>query len=423
MNRASIIPGRRRTTTTGLVLVLLALITACSTSESSDPSTATPSAPATIASETPEQDPTLTLDSQSSNSWIDAVAAPATGGSLPDQFFFSNGPDLWLATDEGNAIEVLLEKRIGPHADTPDGTQTAVVFTTDLGSRAAEEIRFVDAEGNIGEPVYGPVFLDGPGSKPPIKSLVWTNDGQRLALIRYDASVSGLQVVGEIASIDSYPIFEAGIVTDVERFAWSPSGDGAALLGRDDTGIGRLQVLSANGADSKEVAPNGTDSRSIGAFDWIPEAGELVVAEDNGARNNPNAGTLFSLSVDGEDRKLLISSGEFGPVVSIPIIRTSPAGDWVAFAVYAPGINGAMQFDSLWIFEFATSVLIPIPVGEGFRVTDVWWTLRGLSWRGVDINAPVTQQAWVYEGSEPFAISSYEIATGQTSKLMSSRGR
>ncbi|CAN5558313.1 hypothetical protein BH23CHL2_BH23CHL2_28120 [soil metagenome] len=154
---------------------------------------------------------------------------------------------------------------------------------------------------------------------------------------------------------------------------------------------------------------------SFGDACWLPGQARLIVSEDRGGGQNPNAGSMFTIRPDGSDRELLISAGQFGPAVNIGQILSSPDGSQLAFTVETPNQNGEFQFRSLYVQDIASGVRRQIDVATGQEVSDLWWFEGGLAWRAVSIG-----QGPEYDGVEPFLIEVANLETGQTRLVYSS---
>jgi hypothetical protein len=389
------------------VLALLAtLLSSClndsddnptSTAEgASFPLASTPTVPVTAAA---TAEPTTALPT-----WFESIIAPGPLLTVPERVFFVNGPDLWSLEADGSVSQITRQLRVAAAAGAPDGTRAAVLVRTEIGTRSAEEIRLVTAQGDVGEPFYGPELSEGPGSSAPVETLVWRPDGLALALVHADGLVRWLPVDGESDLRAPTDLLNLDEIVSIDEALWAPTGAGLVALARDDDGAGHLYAVSSNG----ERAMLGRDLEavpSIGVFDWLPGRGRLVIVEDRAVGPNSLAGSIFSVAPDGSGRELLVSGGGFAPVVDVLRMQASPDGQWLAFTVYLPDAEGEPSFLSLWLLEIESGGLIEVAVPATFRVTDLWWSTAGLVWRGVDRDAPAPLGEERYGGSEPFVIA------------------
>lgn len=389
----------------GLLLSLLLLPGCLNGGEPDEGGDATPSptmSPAGTAGAQAGSTATLS-PTATSPAWFESLIAPGPLLSAPERIYFTNGPDLWALEGGTEARQVTRQLRLAAAAGAPDGSRAALVVRTEVGTRAAEEIRLVDSEGALSEPIYGPQITEGPGSEPPIEQLVWRGDGLALALVHADGRVRWLPVDGSAAAREATDLLAQEEIVSVSEVVWAPTGNGLVVLGRDGAGAGKLYAVSLNG-DVAELGRDLAVSPSIGVFDWLPVRGRLVLVEDRRLGSNSLAGSIFSVAPDGTGKELLVSGGSFAPVVDVLRMQASPDGRWLAFCVYLPDAEGAPSFLSLWLLEIETGALIEVDTPDSARVTDLWWSAGGLVWRGVDraAAAPLGEQR--YGGSEPFVL-------------------
>jgi dipeptidyl aminopeptidase/acylaminoacyl peptidase len=299
-----------------------------------------------------------------------------------------------------SVARVTQERRVSVVATAPDGSRAAAVFLTTDGGREAEEIRIVQSEGEESEPIYGPEIVGNPGGNPRVLSLVWSPDGSQVAVIRSDGSIW-------LAGPEREPeaLFEGGGGA-VEKLVWAPSGTGFALLTRQPSGAGVVDVVALDGGETVSIAPDA----SFGDVAWLPGQALLVATEDRRGGATPAAGSLFTFRPDGAERELLLSAGEFGPVVEITQLTPSPDGQLLAFVVKVPNPEGLLQFHALYVREIESGVLRELAVAAGQGVNDLWWLEGGrLAWR-----ATPAQPDNVYDGAEPFIIEVGILETGET---------
>lgn len=347
---------------------------------------------------TPTAEPTPT-----SPAWFESLIAPGPLLVAPERVFFVNGPDLWMLEGGSQARQVTRQLRLAAAAGAPDGSRAAVVVRTEVGTRAAEEIRLVQPDGALSEPIYGPEVTEGPASVAPVERLVWRGDGSALALVHADGRVRWLPVDDTDTTRAATDLLALDEVVAVEEVVWAPTGSGLVILARDEAGAGKLYAVSLSG-DLALLGRDLASAPSIGVFDWLPVRGRLVLVEDRGVGPNSLAGSVFSIAPDGSGKELLVSGGSFAPVVDILHMQASPDGQWLAFCVYLPDAAGAPSFLALWLLEIETGALFEVNTPASARVTDLWWSAAGLVWRGVDRNADAPLGEELYGGSEPFVL-------------------
>jgi dipeptidyl aminopeptidase/acylaminoacyl peptidase len=340
--------------------------------------------------------------------WLPPLLEPGPPAAVSPALFFLNGPDAWLITNDLTARQVTQQRRVRAVATVPGAASAAVLLIDTAGGRESEEIRIIDADGNASEPLYGPEIVGDPAGNPRVTLLRWSPDGQRLAIVRADASV-WLAAPGAGATPLALPTAVAGI----EDLAWAPSGAALALFHRSPNNAGALRIAPLDASGELDVSPLG----SFGAVCWPPARANLVVSEDRAAGENPNAGSLFALKADGSERELLMSAGEFGPAIRIGKMLSSPDGAQLAFTVETPDTSGDFQFQALYIHEFDTGLRRRLEVAPGYAVSELWWFEPGLVWRATRRTAGSG-----YSGVEPFVIELADLEGGDARRLYTSDG-
>ena len=341
-------------------------------------------------------------------SWLPPLLDPGPPGLVAPALFFLHGPDAWLIDGDLAARQVTEQRRVRAVETVPGAPSAAVLLLESAGGRETEEVRVIDADGNVSEPLYGPEIVGDPAGNPRVRLMRWSPDGQRLALVREDNSI-WLTTAAETGTQIELP----QAVSSIEDVRWDPSGTALAILHRAQGNAGVLRLLPVDGDGSFDLLPLG----SFGAVCWPPDRGRLVVSEDRSAGRNPNAGSLFAVEADGSGRELLIGAGEFGPAIRIGLLQASPDGTQLAFTVEAPDTSGDFRFQALYVHELASGVRRRLEVASGYAVTDLWWFERGLAWRALD-----PAEGSRYSGVEPFVIEFDDVESGTSHLLYTSDG-
>lgn len=395
-----------RVTAFAAAALLLALISACDLEDDDGAAESTiplDELPGTIAigfepTATPSPEPTPTPEA-----WLQTLYE--SGKTLPPagQIFFRNGPDLWLLDSDLTATPVLTDQRLGPIASASDGSRAAAVILTTQGTRSAEEIRLVEPDGTLSEPIYGPEITSGPVANPPVTRIAWSPSGDRLSLALADGSLLIIPTDPNNDEITPVQALEPQGENAIEKLVWAPAGNALAALVRDDAGAGVLYLVSADGSEQLEVTPN----QSFTAVDWLPGRARLAITETSTDTANVFAGSVLTTAPDGTDRTLLLSGGEFAPIVRISLLNASPDGRWLGLIVQMPGPDGEFQFQSLWLLDLETNFLRNVSVRRNVIVTDLWWSTAGPIWRGIIIENRDEELNETYDGTEPFIIGAY----------------
>jgi len=349
---------------------------------------------------------------------FDALLAPGPTISPPDGVFFQLGGDIWYLPGAEPARRVVEGQRLGPWAPTTDGARIALVRYREENGAGVEEIIVVHNDGSSDDPVYGPA----PAGGPTIRALAWSWDGLALAAILTNETIATMRFApGDPfrtqPPLESIDLPETG-VAPVE-LVWAPSGAGITytLAGVDGNA---LFVTPSNDPARVVVAPGGSPSRAVRAFDWLPGRGRLVFVEAAGGPASHLTGSIFTIAPDGTLLELLVSAGQFAPAATIATLSAGPDGRDLAFTVQVPDAQGQQVFQSLWMLSIDSGELQQVPVETGYRVADLAWSASGLVWRGIDRNAPVPSDGRPYSGEEPFILGRYDPASGVSTVVFQS---
>lgn len=387
-----------------LTLCVLAttLLAACLSDDDDDPgAVATVDPGQSIVVPTASPTPTV-VPTPTTAEWINALLEPGPTAEAPDTIFFLNGPDVWVIDEDLSVGQVTRDRRVRLVTTAPDGERAAALVLTSSGGREAEELRIIGANGEESTPIYGPEIVTAPAGNPRVRQIAWSPDGTLVALGRSDGSVWLAGPEREPAEL------LPGNGQPVERLAWAPSGSGLAVLERRPDGTGVVRVVALEDGGQVTIEPQS----SFGDVGWLPGRALLVVTEDRAGGLTPAAGSLFTLRPDGGDRQLLLSAGEFGPIVGLSHLTPSPDGAMIAFAVNAPNREGLLEFQALWVLELESGARRQFPVASGQGVNDLWWIGDTLAWR-----ATAAQPNDTYDGTEPFIIEVADFENS-TSRLL-----
>ncbi len=372
------------------------------------PPTATPLAPA--ATPTPAVTATPTVSAA-----MNALLAP--GPTMPniEQFFFLNGDDLWQAQSDGRVVHVTRDLAIGPWAMVPDGTRAIAVLYGEANGVETEEIRIIRGDGILSVPLYGPAPTSGADAAAKVIALDWSWDQTKLAVAFDDGAIGVLPVPEDEGQ---YPVavervVPSGSVPARGAVSWSPGGNGVAFVTAEGS-QGRLVVVPL-GADASDVVAD----VPVWSFAWLPGRGRLAFVQQAAVGGRDVPGSIFTVAADGTSRELLLSAGQFAPAAAVMSLHPSPDGRSLAFTVYAPGDGGELVFQSLWTLTIDGAELARLPVATGYRVTDVWWTAQGLSWRAVSLGAPAGEDPTVYTREGAFVVQRFDEAAGTATTIFS----
>jgi dipeptidyl aminopeptidase/acylaminoacyl peptidase len=398
------------------------LVTACDVStDEPDPTPTLPAAPSVPTEPTVDQTPTPEVTPVPTRSAaLDALLAPGPTAPAPDGTFFQRDDQIWYLPGNEPARLVVEGQRIGPWAQTVDGSRIALVRYREDAGQGVEEIVLINNDGSSGDPVYGPAPTTG--TVATIEGLDWSWDGQQLAAILSNGSIATMHF-DPADPFRTRPPLEPIQVPQGDdtptMLSWAPSGAGVAYVldGEDDTTLFTTPI----GDDALPVITGDSESsRTVRTFDWLPGRGRIAFVEDARGLASPLSGSIFTIAPDGTSLELLVSAGQFAPAASVMQLSAGPDGRTLAFTVHAPDARGQQAFQSLWILTIDSGELQQVPVETGYRVVDLTWTASGLIWRGIDRNARTPADGSVYSPSEPFVLSRFEPASGNTSVVFQS---
>ncbi|HEX5164532.1 MAG TPA: hypothetical protein VFV93_03980 [Thermomicrobiales bacterium] len=406
-----------------LVTLLSILLTACQSGSDSADETATsysgPTVPTVIQM---QATPTAAVTAEPTHSAaLDALLAPGPTSPPPDGVFFQFGDAIWYQPGAEPARPVVEGQRIGPWAQTSDGSRIALVRYRDENGQGVEELVLVNNDGSSGDPVYGPTSITGAGGGPTITALDWSWDGQSLALIRSDDTIWTMRFDPNDPFRTKPPLEPVSLPGSGApvALAWAPSGAGLAYTIAGESGTA-LYVTASGDPARTVIAPGGSPSRGVRTFDWLPGRGRLVFVEVAGSQASHLPGSIFTIAPDGTLLELLVSAGQFAPAATISTLNAAPDGRFLAFTVQVPDGLGQLTFQSLWLLTIDSGELRQVPIEAGYRVVDLAWSAGGLIWRGIDRNARVPTDGRAYSGDEPFILGRFDPASGATSVVFQS---
>jgi hypothetical protein len=406
-----------------IVTSLAILLGACQSDSDSASKTPTSTDGSIVPTEVlPQATATAQVTAEPTNSAaLDALLAPGPTSPPPDGIFFQFGDDLWYQPGAEPARRVVEGQRIGPWAQTADGSRIALVRYRDNNGQGVEELVLVNNDGSSGDPVYGPAAISGAGGGPSITALDWSWDGQSLAMIRSDNTIATMHFdpndpFRTKPPLEPVSLPESG--TPV-TFAWAPSGAGLAYTIANETGTA-LAVTAIGDTARTVIAPGGSPSRGVRTFDWLPGRGRLAFVEVAGSKASHLPGSIFTIAPDGTLLELLVSAGQFAPAATISTLSAAPDGRFLAFTVQVPDSHGELAFQSLWLLTIDSGELRQVPVEAGYRVVDLAWSAGGLVWRGIDRNARAPADGRAFTGNEPFILGRFDPASGATGVVFQS---
>lgn len=341
-----------------------------------------------------------------------AMLVPGPPLPAPPNFYFLNGDDIWQQPSEGDARAVTSDLRIGPWAQTPDGTKAAMVIYGDIGGNATEELRVLQPDLTVSDPILVPSTSLDDAEAAAIQSLDWSWDGNALVVAFADGAATIVQnfQAGSAATTIIAVDAPVGGVAD-GPVLWAPSGAGVAYLVTDEEQRGSLYIAPTGDA-ARPVFSSAGQVRAARTFDWLAGRGRLIFVEQPNVSPAWTPGSIFTIAPDGTALELLVSSSQFAPAASVALIAPARDGRQVAFTVHVPNADGELVFQSLWIQTIDSGGMIELSVEPGYRVTDLWWSAAGLCWRGVDLGARGSATSAEYSGTEPFVLGRSNIDDG-----------
>jgi hypothetical protein len=345
---------------------------------------------------------------------LEALLAPGPTSPAPDGVFFQSGDEIWYQPPAEAARRVVEGQRIGPWAQTVDGTRLALVRYRDQDGAGVEEIILVNNDGTSSDPIYGPVATTGTGGDPAVQALDWSWDSQALSAILSDGTIATMRFAADDPFRTRPPLEPVNLPEnggEPVALEWAPNGAGIAYTLAGDNGY-RLYVTPVGDLAQAVVTPATPPSRAVRDFAWLPGRGRLAFVEAAGGPANHLTGSIFTIAPDGMLLELLISAGQFAPAATIANLSAGPDGRDLAFTVQVPNAQGQQVFQSLWILSIDSGDLQQVPVETGYQVVDLIWSSSGLIWRGIDRNSRVPADGQAFTGNEPFILGRFDPANG-----------
>lgn len=407
-----------------MIVAISVLLGGCLTS--SDESEPTPTAAIDLpeatesvldATATPAVTPMPTMSAA-----LEALLAPGPTSPAPDGVFFQSGDEIWYQPAVDPARRVVEGQRIGPWAQTVDGTRLALVRYRDQNGEGVEEIILVNNDGTSSDPIYGPVVTTGAGGVPTVQALDWTWDNQALSAILSDGRIATMRFAADDPFRTRPPLEPIDLPENAGEpiaFEWAPNGAGIAYTLAGDNG-NRLYVTPVGDLAQTVVTPAMPPSRAVRDFAWLPGRGRLAFVEATGGPAHHLTGSIFTIAPDGTLLELLVSAGQFAPAATIANLSAGPDGRDLAFTVEVPNAQGQQVFQSLWILSIDSGDLQQVPVETGYQVVDLVWSASGLIWRGIDRNSRVTADGRTFTGNEPFIFGRFDPGNGTSTIIYQS---
>jgi dipeptidyl aminopeptidase/acylaminoacyl peptidase len=236
----------------------------------------------------------------------------------------------------------------------PDGSEVREV--KDLGSLTA-------ANGRTPSGAYG---------------LRWSPDGSQVL-----ASLATGGILEIPRSGNPRVLVSPARATAPGQIGWSPRGNAIAFVDPvSPKSAGGLYVASLGAIPLDPVpvvAPSADGRRTVARAAWTPDGKALLYTIASTTGDPTFGGDLFEIPATGGTPMLVAGASRVGPVSAITNFAVSPDGQGVAYVVTVPDESGN-SVDSLWLQSVDGGEAFRLPVGNGERVTNLWWTADGLIW-------------------------------------------
>ena len=178
-------------------------------------------------------------------------------------------------------------------------------------------------------------------------------------------------------------LIEATRASAPGQVSWSPRGDAIAYVQPAPPNAAAGLYVAPTGAVPLDpvpvVSPSSDGRRTVSTFAWTPDGSALLYTMASTTGDPLLGGDLFQVPAAGGAPKLVAGASRVAQVAAVTRFALSPDGAGVAYVITAPDDNGKPS-DSLWLQPLNGSETTRLSVGNGERVTGIWWTNDGLVW-------------------------------------------
>ncbi|MFN8591406.1 MAG: hypothetical protein U0031_08095 [Thermomicrobiales bacterium] len=288
------------------------------------------------------------------------------------------GQNVWTSSADGDVQRVYTPGKAESILDiaaAPNGQQVAVLVE---GATPAEslDVLVVDSAGTVQQDieVESQQAIATPVAAASAPGIDWSPQGDHLLVLLRDGNIVSA-TVGAANSPVPQTFKAAG--EDIRSATWSPTGESIAYLAVVPASRSRTLVVESvvSGVSLPVVPPS--DERSVVEFAWMPDGAALLFTEGSITGGAVSGVDLWRVAVDGTNRQLVASAGSVAPVARITVIRPSPDGRRVAYAVLVPG-DDSPRFDSIWVRDLASRTGYEVATPSIAGVDEIWWMASGL---------------------------------------------
>ena len=173
----------------------------------------------------------------------------------------------------------------------------------------------------------------------------------------------------------------SGNLHDLRQVIWSPNGQALALIAAAKPGEPPglfYAALRPDGIDPVRLAP--APGRTAGAIAWLPKADGILFTDSTGplAADSLRAGRdLFVTPLRSDRRTLVAAAGRIGPAAGVGGFAIDPGGRSVAYTLYRAS-GDTVRFNSLWVGAVDGSQTVQVRLPAISDVAGLAWTGEGL---------------------------------------------
>ncbi|MEJ7837864.1 MAG: hypothetical protein WKF81_03565 [Thermomicrobiales bacterium] len=270
----------------------------------------------------------------------------------------------------------------------PDGSRVAAILIPDVGDASmviydaagAEQTRFDNLIAM--DTLRATPVSDGTGGVTGASvhvTVAWASLGDQILVSSSDGQLVSVPSDGgdPIVYTPSSPL------DGLQDARWSPDGSRIGAFLRNAAGLGRIEVLTPDGATVSRSESVGRENLPVGfsveQFNWSVDGSSLFYVVADRTEGNPLGGQLYELILAKNSPILIATSGRGGPSGTIESFVLSPDGRSIAIVIAVIDAD-TVTFHSLLVKSLRNGSTYDVLIGSQSSVPEIWWAADGLVW-------------------------------------------